>query len=85
MNRGMVYKSIFILSVIIFAVLLILPTVGTKSMEVKFYSSATEQEIDAVKERFSSDQYKVDVNDKIVKTRWKLQRVYGWVKGYIDT
>ena len=67
MTKGMVYKSIFILSLIVFAVLLILPTVGTKSMEVRFYSSATEQDMDAVKERFSSDQYKIEVNDKIIK------------------
>ncbi|MCL1864595.1 MAG: protein translocase subunit SecD [Spirochaetes bacterium] len=66
MNRGMVYKSIFIISLIVFAVLLILPTVGTKSMEIRFYDSATEQDIDAVKERFSSDQYKLKINDKTI-------------------
>ncbi|MCL2155501.1 MAG: hypothetical protein FWH53_07555, partial [Leptospirales bacterium] len=67
MNKGMVYKLIFILSLIVFAVLLILPTVGTKSMEVRFYDSATEQDIDSVKERFSSDQYEVEVNDKTIR------------------
>ena len=49
MTKGMVYKSIFILLLITFAVLLILPTVGTKKMEIKLSDSATAQDFEAVK------------------------------------
>jgi len=66
MTRGMVYKSIFILLLITFAVLLILPTVGTKKMEIKLSDTATTQDIDTVKNRFASGSYKLVMNDKII-------------------
>ncbi len=66
MNKGMVYKSIFIILLITFAVLLILPTVGTKKMEIKLSDTATAQDIEAVKNRFSSKGYELVMNDKIV-------------------
>lgn len=64
MSKGMIYKTIFILFLIVFAVLLILPTVGTKKMEITFNSTATVEDIDAVKKRFSSGSYELIVNDK---------------------
>ena len=66
MTRGMVYKCIFILLLITFAVLLILPTVGTKKMEIRLSDTATAQDIETVNKRFSSGSYKLAVNNKII-------------------
>jgi preprotein translocase subunit SecD len=66
MTRGMVYKSIFILLLITFSVLLILPTVGTKKMEIRLSDSATVQDVETIKSRFPSGSYELAVNDKIV-------------------
>ncbi len=66
MTKGMVYKSIFILLLITLAVLLILPTVGTKKMEIRLNNSATLQDIEIVKKRFESSSYKIEMNDKII-------------------
>lgn len=66
MSRGMIYKTLFIVFLIVFAVLLVLPTVGTKKMEIKFNSTATVEDIDAVKKRFSSGGYELNINDKTI-------------------
>jgi len=66
MTRGMVYKSIFILLLIAFAVLLIIPTVGTKKMEIKMDDSATVQDTEAVQKRFATGSYEVVTNGKII-------------------
>lgn len=66
MTKGMVYKTIFILLLITFSVLLILPTVGTKKMEIKLSDSASAQDIDTVKKRFASGSYKLEMNDKLI-------------------
>jgi preprotein translocase subunit SecD len=66
MTKGMVYKLIFIISLIVFSVLLILPTVGTKQMEIKFSPQAVEENFEAVKKRFSSSDYEITVNDRIM-------------------
>ncbi len=66
MTRGMVYKSIFILLLIAVSVLLILPTVGTKEMEIRLSNSAIEQDIEFVKKRFSTGRYKLVQNDKVI-------------------
>jgi preprotein translocase subunit SecD len=66
MTRGMLYKSIFILSLIVFAVLLIIPTVGTKKMEIRMTDTATVQDYDAVQKRFSTGNYKLVQNNKII-------------------
>lgn len=66
MTKGMVYKSIFILLLIAFAVLLILPTVGTKKMEIRLGDTATTEDIETVKKRFASGSYELVMNDKII-------------------
>jgi preprotein translocase subunit SecD len=66
MTKGMVYKSIFILLLIAFAVLLILPTVGTKKMEIRLGDTATTEDIETVKKRFTSGSYELVMNDKII-------------------
>lgn len=64
MSRGMIYKLFFILFLIVFSSLLILPTVGTKKMEIKFTVNSTAEEIEAVKKRFSAGGYELNLNDK---------------------
>ncbi len=53
MTRGMLYKLIFIISLIVFSVILILPTVGEKRMKISLHDSATEEQISFIKKRFS--------------------------------
>ncbi len=59
MTRGMVYKGIFILVIIIFAIILIWPTVGTKTMEIYLTNDITSGQINAILNRFSSNKYEV--------------------------
>ncbi len=59
MTRGMIYKMIFIVSLIAFAVILILPTFGEKRMRVAFYQNSTPEQVQAVKQRFSSSSYRI--------------------------
>ncbi len=57
MTRGMVYKLIFILLLIAFAIVLILPTIGENTMRVSMNNDATTVQIDAVRKKFPSDAY----------------------------
>jgi preprotein translocase subunit SecD len=59
MTRGMIYKLIFILLLIAFSIVLILPTFGEKTMRISMDAGATEEQIDAVKKRFASAEYEV--------------------------
>jgi len=55
----MIYKLIFILLLIAFAIVLILPTVGENTMQVSMNSDATAEQFEAVKKKFPSDDYVV--------------------------
>ncbi len=66
MSRGMIYKLIFIIVLISLSVLLILPTVGSKKMEIKFGDKSTQADIEVVKKRFDSDGYDVSVDGKTI-------------------
>jgi protein-export membrane protein SecD len=57
MNRGLFYKGIFILIIIVFAVILILPSVGSKKMEITLTGDATPQDIQTILNRFSPDKF----------------------------
>ncbi|MBN2159712.1 MAG: protein translocase subunit SecD [Spirochaetes bacterium] len=63
MTRGMIYKLIFILLLVGFAIVLILPTVGDKTMRITMSGDATAEEIEAVKKRFPADQYRMEQKD----------------------
>jgi preprotein translocase subunit SecD len=52
MTRGMIYKLIFILLLIGFSIVLILPTFGEKTLRITMNSDATAEQIDTVKKRF---------------------------------
>ncbi len=69
MARGKVYKSLYILVIIGISILLILPTVGEKKMEVVLSPDATQEEIVTVKNRFSSSDYSVEEKGKTLFIR----------------
>jgi preprotein translocase subunit SecD len=55
----MVYKAIFIGAIIVFAVILILPTVGRREMRIFLNAGATEDQVRQVSERFPSKEFQV--------------------------
>jgi preprotein translocase subunit SecD len=57
MTRGMVYKLIFILLIIAFSIVLILPTIGENTMRISMNGDATPEQVDAVKKKFPPDTY----------------------------
>jgi preprotein translocase subunit SecD len=57
MTRGMIYKLIFILLLIAFSIVLILPTIGENTMRISMNNDATAEQIQAVKNKFPSDDY----------------------------
>lgn len=59
MSRGAVYKLIFILMIIAFAVMLILPTVGEREMTISLREDATPEQTGAVADRYSREGYEV--------------------------
>ncbi len=59
MTRGMIYKLIFILLLIAFSIVLILPTIGENTMRISMNNNATAEQVDAVKKKFPSDAYVV--------------------------
>lgn len=71
MTRGMIYKLIFILLLIAFAIVLILPTVGENTMRIVMNNDATADQIGTVKKKFPAESYAVEQkgNTIIVKGR----------------
>lgn len=66
MTRGMVYKLIFILLLIGFSVVLILPTFGDKTMRITMARDATAEQVDAVKKRFAADAYRTEQKESTI-------------------
>jgi preprotein translocase subunit SecD len=66
MTRGMINKLIFIVLLIVFSVLIILPTIGSKKMEIRFIDTAAAVDMDAVKQRFSASGYDLKIDDKTI-------------------
>ncbi|HQO41061.1 MAG TPA: hypothetical protein PK986_11375, partial [Spirochaetota bacterium] len=66
MTKGMLYKTIFILSIIVISVLLILPTMGTKQMEIRLADSATAENIETIKNKFSGGGYTLTENGMVI-------------------
>ncbi len=69
MNRRMAYKLFYILAIIIISILLIIPTIGEKKMEIVFNAETVQDEIKAVKNRFSSTDYIIEEKDKTLIIR----------------
>ncbi len=53
MTRGMVYKAVFIVAILVFAVLLILPTIGKREMSIVLEKDATAQQVAILEKRFT--------------------------------
>ncbi len=59
MTRGAVYKLLFILMIIAFSVVLVLPTVGEREMTISLHEDATPEQIANVADRYSREGYEV--------------------------
>lgn len=59
MNKGMLYKGIFIFFIIVFAIILTLPSAGNKKLEITLTSDAAPQEIQSILSRFPADKFEV--------------------------
>ncbi len=66
MTRGMVYKLIFILLIIAFSIVLILPTVGENTMRISMNGDATAEQVEVVKKKFPSDSYVLTQKDTTI-------------------
>ncbi len=71
MTRGMIYKFIFIALLIAFATVLILPTVGEKSMRIDLLSTATTEQFAEIKKKFPAEDYAFERkgNEIVIKGR----------------
>jgi preprotein translocase subunit SecD len=69
MSRGVVYKLIFIILLIAFAVVLILPTVGEREMDIILRDDSTTEQIEAIAARFSKDGHTVVKNEESIQVR----------------
>ncbi len=69
MTRDMVYKSILIIAIIAFAVLLILPTVGEMEMLITLESDAVADQIGAIDKRFPVSKYAVAKKENTIRIR----------------
>lgn len=68
MTRGMVYKAIFILSLVAFSIILILPTAGNKEMMITLTQDATPEQIKAIENRFARG-YEIKKNESSVSIK----------------
>ncbi len=59
MTRGLVYKGIFILAIILFSVALILPTVGVNTMRVTLEEGIADEDLQVINKRFPTGKYDV--------------------------
>jgi len=59
MNKGMLYKGLFIFFIIVFAIILTLPSAGNKKLEITLTSDALPQEIQNIMNRFPADKFEV--------------------------
>lgn len=64
MTRGSLYKGIFIVCIICFAVMLILPTIGYNTLQIVMSTAASDGDIDAIKKRFPETSYTVTMKDR---------------------
>jgi preprotein translocase subunit SecD len=62
----MVYKLIFILLIIAFSIILILPTVGEKTMSITMAGDATAEQTEAVIKKFSGEGYVLERKDGVI-------------------
>jgi preprotein translocase subunit SecD len=66
MERGLLYKLIFILAVTAFSIILIMPTVGERKMDIFLEQGVTADQIKFIDSRFSTDNYSIEKKDGII-------------------
>ena len=66
MRRKFVYKSIWILVLVLVAAMLVYPTVANKKMEIVFYSEAVTEQREAVFERFQARGFEVSEREGVI-------------------
>jgi preprotein translocase subunit SecD len=66
MLRGMFYKLLFILGIIAVGVVLVLPTVGEKRLEISLKEGSTPEQLELIKKRFPLDDFEVSQRGKTV-------------------
>ena len=59
----MIRKLIFIIVLITYSVILILPTLGSKKMEIRLSDTVTTENIDVIKQRFSGSGYNLKTDN----------------------
>lgn len=64
MKRGIMFKLFRILFIIAVSVILILPTVGEKTMEVTLKTDATQEQITQIKKYFPEENYSIEKKEK---------------------
>jgi preprotein translocase subunit SecD len=69
MTRGMIYKLIFILLLIAFSIVLILPTFGEKTMTVSMNADATVEQVAAVKNVFPASVYEMEQKGQVITVK----------------
>ena len=69
MSRGVVYKLIFIILLIAFAVVLVLPTIGEREMNIVLRDDSTTEQIEAIAARFSKEGHNVVKNEDAILVR----------------
>ena len=66
MTRGMIYKLLFILALIVFSVMLILPTIGEKKLQINYTEEPTAEQMKVLQKRFPVDAYQIEKEDSSV-------------------
>jgi len=66
MTRGLLYRVIFILALIAFAVILILPTVGEKTMKIELSENVTREQVQSITQRFADKDYQVEQKENAI-------------------
>jgi len=66
MTSGMIKKLIFIILLIAFSIVLILPTLGSKKMEIRLLDNVASEDIELIKQRFSGSGYSLKIENKLI-------------------
>lgn len=69
MLRGMFYKFVFILFIIGTGVVMVLPTVGEKGLEISLKEGSTPKQLDLIKKRFPMDDFEVSQRGRTILVR----------------
>ncbi len=66
MTRGMIYKAMFIVAILVFAVLLILPTIGKREMSIVLEKDVTAAQVADIEKHFTAEGFLVVKTDAMI-------------------